>query len=632
MALKKASSVWRCFEKVDGDKIKCKNCDSVFKDFKNTTNLLKHLKKAHPIIYSTHIDNNSTTPIQSDSDILSEASGSGGPLKKDKNSNPSQSIADGETPPPRKRQLQMTFPSKQALKINSKNVDKALIKMVCIDFQPLQVVENTGFQEYTRTLNPNYELPSRKILSEKMIPEQYSTARKATQEMLKAINYIALTTDLWTSDSSKSYMTLTIHFINEDTFKSLTISTREVKDAHTSENLAREIKDVLETEWNILDKIICVTTDNAANIKKAVVEILQKRHHSCAAHTLNLVAQDAIKDNELLNRLIEKCRGIVAYFRRSNNAAYKLRQVQEQMQLEPLKLKQDVQTRWNSVYYMLEGLDKIKIPLSAAITSLPGCPDNLNAEEWIEVHECLVILKPVEQMTSIISGEQYPTLSCIIPLIRGVQAALRNCSCNSEVASRLNIKLQEVFDRRFGGYEINKTAAKSTFIDPRFKKAAFGLERNAENALKFVVDELVMLETLESQAQSHLERPSTSSADSQQITTEATGENNLWEHLDKRVQEFSNMDNPSTSAIIKVKQYVELPYLDRKANPLKFWELRKVTNNNLYKIALKYLCIPATSVPSERVFSKAGLLCNQRRNRLESKKVDQILFLNSYFK
>lgn len=175
-----------------------------------------------------------------------------------------------------------------------------------------------------------------------------------------------------------------------------------------------------------MDKIICVTTNNAANIKKAVVDFLQKRHHSCAAHTLNLLIQDTIQDNEVLIRLIEKCRVIVAYFKRSNNAAYKLKQVQEQIQLEPLKLKHDVQTRWNSVYYMLERLDKVKIPLSAAISLLPGCPDNLYADEWIEVHECLCVLKPVEQMTSIISGEQYLTLFCFIPLIRSVQTALRS--------------------------------------------------------------------------------------------------------------------------------------------------------------------------------------------------------------
>lgn len=48
MAPKKISGVWKCFEKVYGDKIKCKNGDSVFKDFKNTMkyNLPFWLKQA----------------------------------------------------------------------------------------------------------------------------------------------------------------------------------------------------------------------------------------------------------------------------------------------------------------------------------------------------------------------------------------------------------------------------------------------------------------------------------------------------------------------------------------------------------------------------------------------------------
>lgn len=114
--------------------------------------------------------------------------------------------------------------------------------------------------------------------------------------MLKLTGYIALTTDLWTSDSSKSYITLMINLIYDGKFKTLTLSTRE--ENHTSENLTREMKDVLETEWNRSNKIIRITTDNAANIKKAVVDILQKHHHSCAAHTLILGVQDTIKNKD----------------------------------------------------------------------------------------------------------------------------------------------------------------------------------------------------------------------------------------------------------------------------------------------------------------------------------------------
>ena len=45
-------------------------------------------------------------------------------------------------------------------------------------------------------------------------------------------------------------------------------------------------------------------------------------------------------------------------------------------------------------------------------------------------------------------------------------------------------------------------------------------------------------------------------------------------------------------------------------------------------IARRVLAVPSTSVPSERIFSAAGLLINKLRNRLSSDIVDSIIFLN----
>lgn len=69
--------------------------------------------------------------------------------------------------------------------------------------------------------------------------------------------------------------------------------------------------------------------------------------------------------------------------------------------------------------------------------------------------------------------------------------------------------------------------------------------------------------------------------------------------------------------------------LNHKKNPLEFWKPYKNTFPDLYNMQLNYLCIPATSVLSERVFTKTGIITNDRRNQLSPKNVYFIKFLNS---
>ena len=45
-------------------------------------------------------------------------------------------------------------------------------------------------------------------------------------------------------------------------------------------------------------------------------------------------------------------------------------------------------------------------------------------------------------------------------------------------------------------------------------------------------------------------------------------------------------------------------------------------------LAKQYFCIPATSVRSEEIFSVAGNILNEKRNRLLSENVDKLVFLH----
>ena len=77
----------------------------------------------------------------------------------------------------------------------------------------------------------------------------------------------------------------------------------------------------------------------------------------------------------------------------------------------------------------------------------------------------------------------------------------------------------------------------------------------------------------------------------------------------------------------ELKFYLNQPPIPMKDCPLKFWN--QFNNSNLSKLAKKYLTICATSVSSKRLFSKAGRILNEDRNRLTGQHLQQLLFLGS---
>ncbi len=71
---------------------------------------------------------------------------------------------------------------------------------------------------------------------------------------------------------------------------------------------------------------------------------------------------------------------------------------------------------------------------------------------------------------------------------------------------------------------------------------------------------------------------------------------------------------------------LELPTL-KEYDPFKWQVTNKIKYPILHKLAIKYFSIPATSVPSERLFSDANNLIISQRNRLDSFLINQLMFL-----
>ncbi|KAL1281446.1 hypothetical protein QQF64_000249, partial [Cirrhinus molitorella] len=99
----------------------------------------------------------------------------------------------------------------------------------------------------------------------------------------------------------------------------------------------------------------------------------------------------------------------------------KLSKYQREMKLPEYKLVQEVETRWNSTYLMLERFLAVKVPLSAALSTIDAGLPVLFSSDWDAIESAVRILHPFFQVTEEISAELNVTASKCIPMVRNLQ-------------------------------------------------------------------------------------------------------------------------------------------------------------------------------------------------------------------
>jgi hypothetical protein len=82
--------------------------------------------------------------------------------------------------------------------------------MICLDFQPFGIVEDSGFIEYSRALEPKYKfiIPAQQYLSLEVNPSMHEKCAKVITVSIEQATAVALTTDM----TNDAYMSVTAHF------------------------------------------------------------------------------------------------------------------------------------------------------------------------------------------------------------------------------------------------------------------------------------------------------------------------------------------------------------------------------------------------------------------------------------
>ena len=85
-------------------------------------------------------------------------------------------------------------------------------------------------------------------------------------------------------------------------------------------------------------------------------------------------------------------------------------------------------------------------------------------------------------------------------------------------------------------------------------------------------------------------------------------------------------DDRSERVNREISRYIAEPTSNEKC--LSWWKTMEPIFPSLAVLARKYLCIPASSVPSERIFSMAGHIVCRRRALLSPDNINMLIFLN----
>ena len=121
----------------------------------------------------------------------------------------------------------------------------------------------------------------------------YEADKENLYKELQEVEFVVIITDFWTSRNTKSYITVSCHFLDKlGEMKSYILSTYQVKMDHTGDNIASELRKVAD-ELGISEKVSCVVTDNASNIIGAT-RLTGWKNLPYMAHTLNLIVQERV--------------------------------------------------------------------------------------------------------------------------------------------------------------------------------------------------------------------------------------------------------------------------------------------------------------------------------------------------
>uniref|UniRef100_S4RUE7 BED-type domain-containing protein n=1 Tax=Petromyzon marinus TaxID=7757 RepID=S4RUE7_PETMA len=610
----KHSKCWDYFTMMEGRKqVQCKTCLLTLTYHKSTTMMNKHLNRKHPNMLPLEDGHRDTTDVRI------------------------------------KKEIKLTIPKvrrRRCAQDRARSITGLLLQVIVKDLRPLDLVNGVAFREFLSFLEPGYSVPS-VVYFEKMLEEKYNEVKQQCIAELKKASGLSLSCDVWNSAAVDAYMSVSVHFIDEDwQLRNFLLESTNVLESHTPIVIRQWIEDALQRFEVEPAKIVSMVHDTGENMS-AAARLLEEAYSwkpvQCAAHSLQLIVKDhGISKLPALDRAVDVARQLVEYFRKSEFALSQLSVREKEYNIIECPLVVDTPSRWNTTFDMIDRLLELRVPIAAVLgdmavmPSWPSAPMELvMPQQWDMLMELKTLLEPFVHATAFLGSETHVSASTVPVLVKGLIRALEAVHYTldgvevvdsphiQQLKERVKWQLEERW--KFPTAPHVDFLLYAAALDPRFRGLKFLSGPDADAVRSHVLAKAIDFNRQDPSANRDPSVVKPTIIHVSGLDQLFAGFSDFADDMEVAVVGSSDIE-----AIVykEAEQYFNEKQTPRGVNPLVWWRDNQSRLPYLSRVAKQVLCLPATSSPADKIFSTAGLDFMRLCTSLHPSHLNMVIYLN----
>ncbi|CAM4654807.1 unnamed protein product [Leuciscus chuanchicus] len=228
---------------------------------------------------------------------------------------------------------------------------------------------------------------------------------------------------------------------------------------------------------------------------------------------------------------------------------------------------------------------------------------------------------PHAVFTGALSGEEYVSVSYLKPVLHLFnEEVLKPVADDSELTKTIKASVINYLNEKYDNAATDDLLNIASLVDPRFKTHYIKDDKVEAVKSRAVAQ---MLDQCQRTLQATPAFPSTELGGGKGDDGAAASPAKLQKKTLGSFFKKSYTDSVATSdlteqqAEAELNSYLQAPDADSETNPLAWWKINSATYPRVSLLAKRYLCIPATSSPSERAFSTGGNVVSGNRAALK---------------